>query len=401
MNVVTVIGAGLSGLATAYYLARAGLGVQVLERSDRVGGLIRTARTPHGLVEAAASMVRNSARIEALSAELNVPLVWASPRSRARYIYRGGASRWPLKLTESAALVGRLALAGVRGRAWPRPQETIEAWGTRVLGHSATKWMLAAALQGVYGGDPERMSASLIVGRHRRAPPARYKGLVAPPNGMGQLVEGLEQTLRASGVSIHFNEEAHVNGTDRTVICTSAPEAARLLSSCAAAASEALSRIDMLPIVRITAFYGTGEKRHDGIGILFPRDQGVRALGVLFNTNMFPHAAAGHAESWIYGGARDRGVVELSDPHLFEVMDRDRERVLRRNTAPVVRYVYRWSEALPHYDVHLETVLARGFDLPPGLFLVGNYLGGIGIPMLFERAAAVAGAIATEHGQVH
>ena len=47
-------------------------------------------------------------------------------------------------------------------------------------------------------------------------------------------------------------------------------------------------------------------------------------------------------------------------------------------------------EALPYYDLQLESARARGFDLPKGVFLVGNYVAGIGLPMVLEQAAAVA-----------
>ena len=52
--------------------------------------------------------------------------------------------------------------------------------------------------------------------------------------------------------------------------------------------------------------------------------------------------------------------------------------------------MYRWRAGLPYYDVQLESVLAQGLDLPKGVFLVGNYVGGIGVPMLLEQAATVA-----------
>jgi hypothetical protein len=48
--------------------------------------------------------------------------------------------------------------------------------------------------------------------------------------------------------------------------------------------------------------------------------------------------------------------------------------------------------------VQLESVRARGFDLPKGVFLVGNYVAGIGVPMLLEQAAAVADRIRGEMG---
>ena len=39
---VIIVGAGVNGLVTATFLARSGLKVMILERSDRVGGCART-----------------------------------------------------------------------------------------------------------------------------------------------------------------------------------------------------------------------------------------------------------------------------------------------------------------------------------------------------------------------
>ena len=61
MRSVTVVGGGISGLATAYYLSLAGIPVEIVERSDRLGGLIATHRTPHGPVETAAIAMKNGA----------------------------------------------------------------------------------------------------------------------------------------------------------------------------------------------------------------------------------------------------------------------------------------------------------------------------------------------------
>jgi oxygen-dependent protoporphyrinogen oxidase len=111
---------------------------------------------------------------------------------------------------------------------------------------------------------------------------------------------------------------------------------------------------------------------------------------VLFDRNIFPGREGQHCESWIYGGAVDRDVVHLSEEALGAAMDGDREVLCGRHVAPAARLVHRWSAALPHFDLQLESVRARGFDLPKGLFLVGNYVGGIGVTTLVEQAAEVA-----------
>jgi oxygen-dependent protoporphyrinogen oxidase len=394
MRAVTVVGGGLSGLATAYYLSRAGITVEIVEKTERLGGLIGTLQTPHGPVETAAIGIRNSARVEAVCHDLGLPMLRSTRSSSgARYIYRKRPRRWPLHPVEWLALGARLAAATARGARRPHPLETVDDWGARVLGPEATRWLLGPTLQGVYAGDPARLSASLVMGAQERPTGSAPKGVVAPAAGMQQLVDALACRLRMLGVSIRLNTPAHLNGSTPAIVCTSARDAAECLREVAPAASRALSSIDMLPLVRVTAFYAAGEAPQRGRGILFPRGGDIRALGVLINTNVFPDRGGQYSESWIYGGAADRDVVHLTDAELGAVMDRDRAVLCRRDVAPVARFVHRWRAALPHYDVQLESVRASGFDLPGGIFLVGNYVEGIGVRMLIEQAAAVAARV--------
>ena len=384
----------MSGLATAYYLSRAGVPVEIVERADRLGGLIGTLQTPHGPVETAAIGIRNSARVEAVCRDLGLPMLCSTRSSSgARYIYRQRPRRWPLNPVEWLAVGARFAAATARGARRPRPLETVDDWGARVLGRRATRWLLGPTLQGVYAGDPARLSASLVLGPQERPSGSAPKGVVAPAGGMQQLVDALACRVRTLGVSIRLNTPARLDGATPTVICTSARDAAECLHDVAPAASRALSSIDMLPLVRVTAFYADGQTPQRGRGILFPRGADIRALGVLINANVFPDREGQYSESWIYGGAADRDIVHLSDTELGAVMDRDRDVLCGRDVAPAARFVHRWRAALPHYDVQLESVRAGGFDLPAGIFLVGNYVEGIGVRMLIEQAAAVAARV--------
>jgi oxygen-dependent protoporphyrinogen oxidase len=390
MKAVTVVGGGFSGLATAYYLSRAGISVEIVEKADRLGGLIATLQTPHGPVETAAIGLRNSARVAALCRDLGLPMLCSTRSSGChRYIYRQRPRRWPLNPGEWLALVARFATATARGSRCPRPLETVEDWGARVLGRRATRWLLGPTLQGMYAGDPACLSASLVCGAQQSVGTAR-KGVVAPARGMQQLIEAMECRLRTRQVSIRLNTPARLDGSTPAVICTSASDAADCLLDLAPAGSRALSTIDMLPLVRITAFYPDEATHQRGRGILFPRGGDIRALGVLFNRNIFPYRGGQYSESWIYGGAGDRDVVHLSEGDLGAMMDRDRQVLCDRFVPPATRLVHRWHAALPHYDVQLESVRACGFDLPKGVFLVGNYMGGIGVSALLEQAAAVA-----------
>lgn len=394
MKRVTVVGGGFSGLTSAYYLARDGVPVTLIEKQPRFGGLVDTVRTPHGLVETGASGIRSTGRLEELARDLDVPLLTTKKESRKRYLFRDGRpQQWPLHIGESLRFAGRLGANLLTGRFRPRQGETIETWGGRVLGDAATAKILGAALQGIYAGDPAELSASLILGKRERPPKGEKRGLVAPPDGLAQLTAALVEKLQALGVELRPGETVDGAIEGPAVFATSVSDAGALLKERAPETARALASVEMVPLLRVTAFYPASENSVQGFGVLFPRNEGVRALGVLINTNIFPNRGEGHSESWIYGGAQDREILDYDDAALFEVMDRDRERLYGRHTEPVARYPQRWPIGLPHYDLRLEEIRRGGFTLPENVFLAGNYLRGIGLPMLLEQSYAVANEV--------
>ncbi len=395
MKRVSIIGGGFSGLTAAYFLARDGVPVTLIEKDDRLGGMVDTLDTPHGIVETAASGIRSTARLEELCRELDVPLVATKKESRRRYLFRNGKPRqWPLGPGESVGFIGRLGGQLLTGRFRPRDGETIESWGHRVLGVAATQKILGAALQGIYAGDPAALSASMILGK-KKVKPAKgeLSGLVAPPNGLAELTAALTRKLETLGVEVKTGTAVDELPDGTVVVATSARDSARLLAGRAPAASNSIGSIEMVPLLRVTAFFDSSENTVPGFGTLFPRREGVRALGVLFNTNIFPNRGDGHSESWIYGGAQDREILDLDDDMLFNVLRKDRERLFGRHTEANALYPQRWHVGLPHYDLALENLKAADIELPDNVYLAGNYLQGIGLPLLLERSAAVAAEI--------
>src|SRR5262249_23996807 len=141
---ITVVGAGFSGLVTAYLLTKAGREVRVIAKESRAGGLIRTIRTELGLVETAANGIHNSARLEATSVDIGVPLVQTKREARKRFIFRGKPRQLPLNPFEALRVPVGVAANATRLR--PRPFETIFEWGKRVVGKGATDYLLVPAL---------------------------------------------------------------------------------------------------------------------------------------------------------------------------------------------------------------------------------------------------------------
>lgn len=399
---VTVIGAGISGLATAYFLQKRGVPVRILEKQSRVGGLIGTRRTEHGLVETAANGLINSARIEAMCADIGVEMTPLLPQSRSRYFWRNKVRRWPLTVGESLRM--GMGLLGHMTRLRPSPGESLSNWGDRIFGPGAVRYAMTPAMGGIYASDAEMLSASLIfnrkgLGLEPERPPIvkpSVRGTVSPKGGMQALIDGMRDYLIHHDVAIELNRAAEILPDSPTVLCTSAPQAAEILALPFPALASHLQKIELLPIVTATCFFQPSDAQPKGFGCLFPRKSAIRALGVLFNECTFPGRSYFRSETWILGGSPDRDALYLSDADLDTILQRNHALLVGREEPMLSRHITRWPHALPHYTLELERLLTTLPSLPPNVFLVGNYLGKIGLAKLIDQAAETAERISSD-----
>jgi oxygen-dependent protoporphyrinogen oxidase len=386
MTRARVVGAGLSGLATAWYLAEGGARVHVIEAAGRAGGLIQTLRTPEGLVETAAPAFTSSERVLALFSALGVEACVPNPATAKRYIFRGGRPRrWPLSALETSATLLRLGTAWIAGQHRPRGEESLGEWGRRVVGQSALEWLLAPVSQ-IYAASPDALAAVAVRGGRRR----RGKR-ISPRRGMQELVDRLAETLSGRGVRFSFNERvAALDPSVPTAICTSAPAAAVLLQSSAPRLSDALARVRMVSLVTATAFFRPSGDDLRGAGVLFPRSSNVGALGVLFNSDVFPDRSQLRSETWIYSGPSSLSTDGVDEEDFRRRLEADRALLTGRTERPVAVYITARPNALPLYDAALLKVVAIVEELPATVALAGNYLGSLGVSRLVDGGADAA-----------
>ncbi len=437
-QLVRVIGAGFSGLTTANYLASAGFKVEIYDALLGVGGMIQTQVLAHGRVESAANGILNSPLVEDLFRQLNLPLQGTLAHARKRYVFREGRPhRWSLKFFETVGFLMKLPFIFIfRKQLAPRSGETIAQFGRRILGLRASQFTIETFLQGIYAGDPQRLSASQILQRFfpsdisstkkpksipRRRPIIR--GTVAPVGGMHKLMSSLEASLRMRGVTFFLDynvtkDEIHTWSMEApVVVATSAVRACELLqengifnsavrlSVASSRRTQALKQIEMLPMITATVFFDRGLPI-EGFGCLFPPSESHQALGVLLNNYIFEGAASGaFSETWMLGGALFTSpfgddVSRLSEEQVLELVRECRKKSFKVNAAIVGCEIKRWPTALPHYTVEIERVMPHLQGLQDNILLMGNYLGQIGLAKILERASLVPNEISSK-GQWH
>lgn len=393
---VTVVGAGFSGLTLTYELARRGVPVRLIERSAHVGGLIGTRETPFGPAETAAPSFNRTNRIDRFLAELGLRAIEPSRDSKKRFFYDGSLKKWPLGFSATTRLATGYFWNRLTGNVRPRTGETLAAWATRVLGEQASTKLVSTAFQGIYACPATELSAELIVGpmfEPRREP---YRGVLGLEGGMGRLSAALvEKTLMMGGyIERDVRDFSLRNSSGTTVLCTPPSATAALLRPMYPALADKIEKIRMLPLVSVTAFYDEINPLK-GFGCLVAPKSGLSTMGVLLNHRIFPDRPGSPSEAWILGGTRCPDIIDATDDEIAGLIERERKTIFGLTSRAQHFEITRWKQALPAYDVLLSETL-RGLQPPRGIHFHGNWTGSIGLSKILRSSQELAGRISAE-----
>jgi oxygen-dependent protoporphyrinogen oxidase len=122
----------------------------------------------------------------------------------------------------------------------------------------------------------------------------------------------------------------------------------------------------------------------DGYGFLVPRDQGLRILGCIFVSTLFPeHAPEGTVNlRCLLGGARDPDILNSSDENLLDIVREELRPILGLQGMPDPVRIFRYGRGIPQYNLghsdRIDRLERRLWDLP-GVFIAGNAYHGIGL----------------------
>ena len=436
---IVVIGGGISGLVAAHRL-RAGWPrheVTLLEGEARCGGHVHTVRDAGFVVEAGPNAFLARAREPeplALVRELGLESaqIEASRAARRRYVWLRGRLRAapssPLTLlsTDALTLAGKLRLAAEpfvpRGGG---AGESVHAFATRRIGREAADALVDAAVSGISAGDShelevaaafpamvemEREHGGLV--RAMLARRARPPRLVSLAPGMGAitdaLVRRLDRTVRVNARALRVTRERDlwqvllVTGerleADAVVVATAAAQAAWLLAGLDPGLSKTLAAFPRAGLAVVAMAFREADvpRRLDGYGFLVGRNEGLDAIGVVWESSLFAHRApeAHVLVRVMLGGARRPEAAACDAAELLERARRDLATTLGVRAVPVRHWIWRWPHAITQYTRgHLDRVERARARLArhPGLELCGTSYDGVSFTAAIasaERAAA-------------
>lgn len=451
---VAVVGAGVTGLTTAFALRHAGADVTVYEAAPSAGGVIATAHDAGYLVERGPSSIAATPAARALVAALGIAdeVTPAAPASRTRYLVQGGqlvavpASPLGLLRTPLLTVRGRArALLEPFVRATALPDESVAAFVRRRLGREVLEAFVAPLVAGIHAGDPERLSArhalpmmaalerdhgSLLRGAIARRPRGRdacghargegrresisfRRGMATLPNALAAalgdaLVCGAEVRALAPSAGGRWRLRYAQDGTtrhadvDRVVLAVPAHALAAIAPPEPFGGLLApIAAVDHAPVATLALGFRRADVAHplDGFGMLAAPSGGTTVSGVLFASSLFPaRCPRDHVLLTCFvGGVLARAHAAAALDALLPRVLADLRALLGVRGAPVFVRHTPVMRAIPQYVVGHDAVedAADAAERAAGgtLVLAGSWRGGVSVPDCIAAGRAAAARI--------
>lgn len=449
---IAVLGAGITGLATAYRLTTLGHRVRLFERSPRIGGAIRTECSEGWLVEAGPnSFQESSPEVTALLTELGLDAerVESNPATKKRYLVRGGRLR-AAPLSPPAFLASSLFSPATKLRVLreffspPRVRTADLSIAELVRAHFGQEvidYGLQPFVSGIYAGDPEKLSArhafpklwelerthgsflkgqkALAKSRKERGEPAGpriisfQRGLQTLPNALAARLgpDALVRNARIQALipgatwQVIWQDEtnaSHTEAFDRVIATVPANALSQL--SFGALGERPLAVLESVPhppVASLFLGFHRSQVDHplDGFGALVPAVEKRSVLGLIFSSSLFPQRAPeGHvALTVMAGGTLQPELGRLSADALWSRVRDDLRDLLGVTGAPLFMRHNAWPRAIPQYVLGYEhfleaiTACERAY---PGFFVAGNVRDGIALPSCLCAGLKIAGRAA-------
>ncbi len=434
---IVILGAGISGLAAAYFLHKENYDITVLEKKSEVGGSMESAWESGFLFDRGPnSGLETTPLIRILVEDLGLQdqLMYASKEGNKRYILRGNKLH-PLPMNPPAFIKTKLFSAKAKLRLFAEPlmgksndgyYESIAEFVTRRLGKEFLDYAINPFVAGVYAGNPEELSVKsafpklyaleeeyggLIVGtiksikkRKQRAEKSKQDaqmfsfkdGMQALPKAIannlgGKIITSAEvKSIYKNGecYSVVFYKDGIEQRIDCDIILSTIPAyaASNLFKNFDEELSKHLSKIYYPPVLALFLGYKKSDIRQplDGFGFLIPSKEKKSFLGAIWSSVIFPNRATGDEAAFtlFVGGSRNPEIENTDKEVLIKKVIDEFQQLMKINSKPSFEAHKFWQKAIPQYNIGYiehENYFDKFEEKFSGIILGGNYRGGISV----------------------
>ncbi len=458
MNKTVIVGGGIAGLATAFYLQEFGSSnYTLIECSPTCGGKITSTSRDGFLIEGGPdSFITQKPAALNLCKRLGLgdQLVGSNTGKQATtYVWSGGRLH---PMPEGMMLMApTMVLPFLRSSliSWPgkirmgmelfipklnsTQDESLASFVRRRLGTEALNKIAGPLMGGIHAADPEKLSlsstfpmfqdmekkhGSLLRGMMKR--PKRGTANSSKPTpmfmtlhgGLQQLSDALVAQLPAhtvrSGCTV-LNVRPHEaqyqvllsDGSsilaDHIVFATPSYVTADLVQQTDPTLASRLRAIRYVSTATVSLAFRRADIAHpmQGAGFIVPKSEGRKITACSWSSAKFPHRAPDDSVLLrvFIGGALAEDLAEQDEPALIELARNELRTIMGITAAPILAKAYRWNKANPQYDLghgSRITEIEQSLTDLPGLYLAGAAYRGAGLPDCIQSGIIAARSIA-------
>lgn len=442
---VAILGAGVSGLTTAYYLKKAGIPFRVFEKAAYAGGVMQSKSNGTFLYETGPnSGVVGNAELADLFTDLKgkCELEVADKTSAKRLIWKKG--QWHALPSGLFSAIGtplftfpdKIRVLGEPFRKKGNyPLESLADLVKRRLGKSFLDYAIDPFILGIYAGDPayivpkyalpklynlEQNYGSFIKGTIKKARIPKTEDdkkatrqIFSVKGGLNKLVQALVKEIGEENIVLNAEVEVDNSFTIRSgnetntfshLVFTGISKG--LHKTMPFLDTEKLKPIENLKYAKVVeasiGFKKWEGKKLDAFGGLVPFKEDKNILGVLYMSSLFANRAPqeGALFTIFSGGMRKAWLAELPEEELKQKIAADFKEMMGLKTfEPDLFELNYYTHAIAQYGADSEARLAAIDALQtenPGLFLAGSMRDGVGIADRVKQGKHIALQIASE-----
>jgi len=445
---IIVIGAGISGLTSAYLLSKKGFDVTVLEKNNSVGGSIESIiengflfdRGPNSALETTPVIAQLIHELE-----LEHELLYASKQANKRYILRDNKLH-SLPMSPQGLLKTKLFSGKAKLRLMAEPfigkssdgyYQSLAEFVKRRLGQEFLDYAINPFVAGVYAGRPEDLSVKsafpklyaleekyggLIIGtirsireRKKRAEVAKQSAkMLSFKSGMIALPKAIENYFgdrvllsskvtsidkNETGFEVSYQQNGNINKLNCNAVLSTVPaySVGDLFNKYDGDFKKHSMAIYYPPVLVSYLVYDRKNIKQDldGFGFLIPAKENKSFLGALWSSVIFSDRTdeSKAAFTLFIGGSRNPDFVKEDRTTLLTKVRKEFEALMGVTAEPIFTSERFWEKAIPQYNLgYIEH--ERFFDdfekRNPGLFIGGNFRGGISVGDCIKNAELIA-----------
>ncbi|MEX0723362.1 MAG: protoporphyrinogen oxidase [Gracilimonas sp.] len=425
-NEILVLGGGISGLATAWNLHKAGIPFKLIEKKSETGGVISSSTVEGTVLDFGPNSLRDrDGSIRRLAEELGLAddIIQISEAFKTRFIVRDRKLQ-ALKPSLKTLFATDVISGKAKWRILAEPfiskgdsnDESVGEFLERRIGKEAVDYLVDPVFSGIYAGDIYKISkkeilpqlaeneqkfSSLVMGVFwsKKQKTSTKPMVLSFRKGIQQLTDAISErvsgyitqeeviaiTKKDNGFEVKTSEQIY--HTERVISCLPAHVLESVIQGFYTELSEALRNIDHAPMLSTQVVFNKDDIQlpQSGFGFLIPRKENIRLLGAIWKTSIFPKLSNNSHFHFtlMTGGAHDQEILTEDIAEIEKQILEEFSMLTGIDAKPILVKSQLWKKAIPQFHVGYEVIreeIEKAEKDNPGFYIGGNYRWGVSVP---------------------